>query len=134
MFNVEFCHFLYLCWRNFFIIKLFQFHCSTKNISIIQLELEDFGKNLTCYNNGKQKEIQQKILVFQRKINPRIDIETYYHVWFVFISHNIVSYYYFFLDDHSRIVLKNCDRSVPGSDYINANMIKVITYILFLIN
>jgi len=30
------------------------------------------------------------------------------------------------LDDHSRIVLKCCDKSLPGADYINANMIKVI--------
>lgn len=30
------------------------------------------------------------------------------------------------LDDHSRIILKCCDKSLPGADYINANMIKVI--------
>lgn len=30
------------------------------------------------------------------------------------------------IDDHSRIILKCCDKSLPGADYINANMIKVI--------
>lgn len=35
------------------------------------------------------------------------------------------------LDDHSRIILKNSDKNVPGSDYINANMIKVIIYTFF---
>jgi len=32
--------------------------------------------------------------------------------------------------DHSRIVLKNCDKSIPGSDYINANMIRLDPFAL----
>jgi len=36
------------------------------------------------------------------------------------------------LDDHSRIVLKNVDKDIPGSDYINANMIKVNMLMLYI--
>ncbi|XP_060878001.1 tyrosine-protein phosphatase non-receptor type 11-like isoform X1 [Metopolophium dirhodum] len=32
--------------------------------------------------------------------------------------------------DHSRIILKCCDKSLPGADYINANMIKLEPFIL----
>ncbi|XP_026807619.1 tyrosine-protein phosphatase non-receptor type 11-like [Rhopalosiphum maidis] len=32
--------------------------------------------------------------------------------------------------DHSRIVLKCCDKSIPGADYINANMIKLEPFAL----
>lgn len=41
---------------------------------------------------------------------------------------------FYFVDDHSRIVLKNVDKSIPGSDYINANMIKVFINILHLVD
>lgn len=38
------------------------------------------------------------------------------------------------VDDHSRIVLNDCDINVPGSDYINANMINVIIYNYIFLN
>lgn len=71
------------------------------------------------------------------KTNPRIDIEIFCPVSFVDFNEYAVMFIFntiFFrtiiLDDHSRIVLKNCDKSIPGSDYINANMIRVIIYLV----
>lgn len=63
------------------------------------------------------------------KINPRTDIETFYHVC-LYCLYSIMIYLNLFvivLDDHSRIILK-CDKSIAGADYINANMIKVIIF------
>jgi len=69
------------------------------------------------------------------KINPRIDIVTFYHVCLCCQKVITIIFLLIFipiLDDHSRIILKCCDKSIPGADYINANMIKVIFYFTFL--
>lgn len=40
---------------------------------------------------------------------------------------DFTSYVILFLVDHTRVVLNDGDTNEPGSDYINANIIMVIT-------
>lgn len=97
--------------------------------------LEDFGKNLTYYNNGKLKENQQRILDFWIRINQKIDIEIFYHVCFsiLCIIHIFIFNVSIVLDDHSRIILNNKETNCSGLDYINANLIHVIKLFIYFI-